>query len=66
MPQHAWRWISMPPLLTTEDVVRRIAAECAATFTARALPADTAARLISTAGTIETLPNISELLRIVT
>jgi 2-methylcitrate dehydratase PrpD len=37
-----------------------------ATFAAKPLPADTAARLISTVGTLESLPDIAELLRIVT
>jgi 2-methylcitrate dehydratase PrpD len=36
------------------------------TFAAKPLPADTAARLISTVGKLESLPDISELLRIVT
>jgi 2-methylcitrate dehydratase PrpD len=35
-----------------------------ATFAARPMPADTAARLIATVGKLETLPDISELLRV--
>jgi hypothetical protein len=35
-----------------------------ATFAARPLPADTAARLISTVGRLEQLADISELLRV--
>jgi 2-methylcitrate dehydratase PrpD len=38
-------------------------ADCA-TFAARPLPADTAARLIATVGKLETLPDIAELLRV--
>ena len=41
------------------------ATDCA-TFTAKPLPADTAARLISTVGKLESLPDIAALLRIVT
>ncbi len=37
-----------------------------ATFAAKPLPADTAARLISTVGKLDSLPGIAELLRIVT
>jgi hypothetical protein len=37
-----------------------------ATVAAKPLPADTAARLISTVSTLESLPDIAELLRIVT
>jgi 2-methylcitrate dehydratase PrpD len=36
------------------------------TFAARPMPADTAARLISTVGKLESLPDISELLRVMT
>jgi hypothetical protein len=35
-----------------------------ATFAARPMPADTAERLIATAGRLETLPDVSELLRV--
>ena len=37
-----------------------------ATFAAKPLPADTAARLISTVGRLESLADISELVQIVT
>ena len=41
------------------------AMDCA-TFTAKPLPADTAARLISTVSKLESLPDIAAILRIVT
>ena len=40
--------------------------EDCATYVARPLPADTASRLISTIGGLDSLPDISELVRIVT
>ena len=47
------------------QVIAAKTTDCA-TFTAKPLPADTAARLISTVGTLESLPDIAALLRIVT
>jgi 2-methylcitrate dehydratase PrpD len=49
----------------TEAEFAAKAADCA-TYAARPMPADTGARLISTVGKLETLPDISELLRVMT
>ena len=49
----------------TEAEFAAKATDCA-TFAAKPLPGDTAARLISTVSKLESLPDIAELLRIVT
>ena len=49
----------------TEAACAAKTTDCA-TFAAKPLPADTAARLISTVGTLESLPDIAALLRLVT
>ena len=54
-----------PKNMMTEAEFAAKTTDCA-TFAAKPLPADTAARLISTVGKLESLPDIAELLRIVT
>jgi 2-methylcitrate dehydratase PrpD len=54
-----------PSNVMTETEFAAKTTDCA-TFAAKPLRADTAARLISTVGKLESLPDISELLRIVT
>ena len=51
--------------MMTESEFAAKTTDCA-TFAAKPLPGDTAARLISTVGKLESLPDIAELLRIVT
>lgn len=54
-----------PNNMMTEAASAAKTTDCA-TFAAKPLPADTAARLISTVGKLESLPDIAALLRIVT
>ena len=54
-----------PKNMMTEAEFAAKTTDCA-TFAAKPLPADTAARLISTVGKLESLPDIAALLRIVT
>jgi 2-methylcitrate dehydratase PrpD len=54
-----------PRNMMTEAEFAAKATDCA-TFAAKPLPGDTAARLISTVSTLESLPNIAALLRSVT
>jgi 2-methylcitrate dehydratase PrpD len=54
-----------PSNMMTEAEFAAKTADCA-TFAAKSLPADTADRLISTVGKLESLPDIAELLRLVT
>jgi 2-methylcitrate dehydratase PrpD len=54
-----------PSKMMTEAEFAAKTADCA-TFAAKSLPADTADRLISTVGKLESLPDIAELLRLVT
>jgi 2-methylcitrate dehydratase PrpD len=54
-----------PKNMMTEAEFAAKTTDCA-TFAAKPLPADTAARLISTVGKLESLADIAELLRIVT
>jgi 2-methylcitrate dehydratase PrpD len=54
-----------PNNMMTEAEFAAKATDCA-TFAAKPLPTDTAARLISTVGTLESLPDIAALLRLVT
>ncbi len=54
-----------PKNMMTEQEFAAKTADCA-TYVAKPLPADTAARLISTVGRLESLGDISDLVRIVT
>jgi 2-methylcitrate dehydratase PrpD len=54
-----------PRNMMTEAEFAAKTVDCA-TYAARPLPADTAARLISAVGKLESLPDVSELLRVVT
>ena len=51
--------------MMTESEFAAKTTDCA-TFAAKPLPGDTAARLISTVSKLESLPDIAEILRIVT